>query len=136
MISTTPKNLIDILNNVCSERKITFAAASESLQKAFLKAFEKAYPEECFEVVIDENNKKIILNKLITVIDDNADDEVNDYSQITLKDAKKVNKDAAVGDVIREELKFDSLSTNVKAHVMSLFSANIKVETNMLIYNQ
>ena len=94
-------DIFDMLDFWVKEKRIPRPILSEALHKAFLAAGKKAVQRgRKLEVIINEKEKEIKLFATLIVVNrvQNAHDE------ISLEEAKKYNKDAAIGQEIQVEV--------------------------------
>ena len=101
-ISANRLELLQIADAVAKEKsiekEIVISAMSEAIEKA---AASKYGAENKIRVDIDETTGTIKLLRLLDVVDEVEDN----FRQINLKDAKKINKEASVGGLpVEEEL--------------------------------
>jgi len=129
--------LLDLIKEISVSREVTEDVVVASLEDAMKKAYEKEFPEEVAEVVIDKATGKISLYKVFNVVEDSIDEEtINEYSQVRLADAKKMNKDAAVGSTVKELIDIDSLPRRVVSHILQVLKHDVSIESNKSIYSQ
>jgi len=101
MKSIESKELIKAMDELEKERGINKEYLIESLETALVTAYKRNYDSaENVKVVIDVENGDIKVFSLKEVVDEVQDDML----EISLKDAKKKNKDAIDGDIIECEI--------------------------------
>ncbi len=112
------KEFISALDYVSKEKGIDKSVIIEAMQTALSTAFRKNEKADyTSRVLIDENTGDIKVFKVTKIVDDysDSDDDIDeetgevkvkhDYlNEITISDAKKINKDYQVGDEILEEV--------------------------------
>lgn len=108
------KEFKDALDYVVKEKGIEKETIIEAMQTALSTAFRKNEKADYnSRVLIDENTGEIKVFKVTTIVDDynDEDDDINpetgevkvyhDYlNEMTISDAKKINKDYQIGDEI------------------------------------
>jgi len=129
--------LIDLIKEIASSREVTEDVVVASLEDAMKKAYEKEFPEEVAEVTIDKNTGKISLYKVFAVVEDATDEEtINEYSQMKLKEALKMDKNASVGSTVKELIDIASLPRRVVSHILQVLKHDVSIESNKSIYSQ
>lgn len=89
------------LDELCKEKGLDKATILDALKKALIKSYQKNYDnQENVDVIIDEESGKIEVFALKNVVEEVEDS----ISEISLKDAKKINQTYDLGDVARIEL--------------------------------
>lgn len=89
------------LDELCKEKGLDKATILDALKKALIKSYQKNYDnQENVDVIIDEESGKIEVFALKNVVEEVEDS----ISEISLKDAKKINSTYNLGDVARIEL--------------------------------
>ena len=89
------------LDELCKEKGLDKATILDALKKALIKSYQKNYDnQENVDVIIDEDSGKIQVFALKNVVEEVEDS----ISEISLKDAKKINSIYNLGDVARIEL--------------------------------
>ena len=89
------------LDELCKEKGLDKATILDALKKALIKSYQKNYDnQENVDVIIDEERGKIEVFALKNVVEEVEDS----ISEISIKDAKKINSTYNLGDVARIEL--------------------------------
>lgn len=89
------------LDELCKEKGLDKATILDALKKALIKSYQKNYDnQENVDVIIDEESGKIEVFALKNVVEEVEDS----ISEISIKDAKKINQTYDLGDVARIEL--------------------------------
>ena len=89
------------LDELRKEKGLDKATILDALKKALIKSYQKNYDnQENVDVIIDEESGKIEVFALKNVVEEVEDS----ISEISLKDAKKINSTYNIGDVARIEL--------------------------------
>ncbi len=102
------------VDNIVKEKNIDKEIVFNAMETALTTAFKKNYGKNNSKVIINRDTGDIKVYSYITVIDDNlevTDEEGNTYTkeinpelEITLSDAKKIDKKLEVGDTIDTEI--------------------------------
>ena len=120
------------VDNIVKEKNIDKEIVFEAMEAALTTAFKKNYGKSNSKVVINRETGDIKVYSYLTVIDDNlevTDEEGNTYTkeinpdlEITLSDAKKINKTLEIGDTIDTEIKpkedFSRVATSTAKQVV------------------
>ncbi len=138
-MSKINQELLAAITYVADEKKIPRDAVVEILKSAIVKAYTREYPEELIEVNIDIDKKELDVNALYTIVEDN--DELNDYCEISVEDAKeyykaiKSDQKVQIGDTLKKPIDILKLPKKIVEHIMQLFKQAIVSEANIEIYN-
>ena len=100
-VSANRLELLQIAEAVAREKSIDRNVVIEAMEDAVQKAAKSRYGSENeIQAKIDPGTGEIKLSRLLEVVEEVS----NEATQITLKTAKRIKKDAALGDVLDEEL--------------------------------
>lgn len=100
-VSANRLELLQIAEAVAREKSINREVVIEAMEDAIQKAARSRYGSENeIQAKIDPSTGEIKLSRLLEVVEDVS----NEATEITLKAAKRLKKDAALGDVLDEEL--------------------------------
>ena len=86
-----------IVEEIANTKQIPVPTVVKAFEDAMQKAYSKEFPEEVCEVTIDLDSGKINLHKIFDVVENNKQD-LNEYFEITLDEAKKKDPSLKVGD--------------------------------------
>ena len=139
------QDLLSAFIYIADEKQIPRDAVVDGLKLAIEKAYKKEFDEELIEVNINIDDKILEVNKLLNVVDkplsaEKAEDELNDYCEITVKDAnsyaKKMHEDKTynVGDVVKQPIELSKLPKKVVEHIIQLFKQAIVSQSNNQVY--
>ncbi|GHU26320.1 hypothetical protein FACS1894152_0660 [Bacilli bacterium] len=129
----TNKQIFDAITLIADQRNIPRDTVIDSLKDAILKSYVKEYPESELEVVIDYDNKHMEINQLFKVVDDNP--ELNDYSEISVKDAQAIDKSLKLGDIYKKPVSLADLSKlSLRMHLAQLLKHNVTSQSNKQIF--
>ena len=126
--------LINQIKLIADEKKIPQDSVADALKEAIVKAYVREMPETNIEVKIDIDNKTITCNKLLNVVEDYED--LNDYSEISVENAKKIDENLKVGDIYYEHIDLNKLSRPVVSHILQIFKNLISTQTNLGVYRE
>jgi N utilization substance protein A len=126
---------INALTLIADENNIPRDNVADALKDAIIKSYTKEYPETELEVNIDIDNKRLSINKLFKVVE--ASDELNDYSEISVEDVKKIDPKLQVGDIYKETVPLNELSKlSLGLHLAQMFKHNVTSQSNKQIFTQ
>ena len=134
------EQLISAIKLIADEKKIPRDAVADALKESICKAYVKEYPEEIINVEINIDDTTLNVYRQYTVVDES--EELNDYCEISLQDAKdyykhlKINKEVKLGDVINKPIQLDKLPKKIVNHIKQIFKQGITVQANNEIYNE
>ena len=126
------KEFLTAVDNIVKEKGIDKEIVFEAMETALTTAFKKNYGKSNSKVVINRETGDIKVYSYLTVISDDlelTDEEGNTYTkevnpdlELTLTDAKKINKTLEVGDTIDTEIKpkedFSRVATSTAKQVV------------------
>ena len=117
------------------DRKIDPEFVLDTLKEAVAKTYQKHIdaPEAKVEVVID--GKELKVYHLLDVVDDESEtfDETLD---ILLSEAKKINPDAKIGDVIKNEVDFNEIGRTSINVAKQMLKQRIKEYEKQKVFNE
>jgi N utilization substance protein A len=121
-ISANRQELLQIADAVAREKSIDKEIVIEAIEEAIQKAARTRYgAEHDIRVHIDPKSGETAITRHVTVIEDDTE-EVNEYAQERLSDAKKHDKQAVVGKVYEEILppfEFGRVQTQMARQVVT-----------------
>ncbi len=126
--------LINHIKLIADEKRIPRDNVSDALKDAITKAYVREYPETVVEVIVDIDNKRLEVNKLLKVVE--PYDDFNDYCEILLEDAKKINESVNVGEEIKEPIDLSKLDRSVVSHILQIFKSNITIQSNVQVFKE
>lgn len=126
--------LINHIKLIADEKRIPRDNVSDALKDAITKAYVREYPETIVEVIVDIDNKRLEVNKLLKVVE--PYDDFNDYCEILLEDAKKINENVNVGEEIKEPIDLSKLDRSVVSHILQIFKSNITIQSNVQVFKE
>src|SRR5258706_15591795 len=121
-ISANRLELLQIADAVAREKSIDKEIVIEAIEEAYQKAARARYgAEHDIRVKVDTKTGETTFKRYVTVVEDDAE-EINDYAQKRLSDAKKDDKNAVVGTVYEEILppfEFGRVQTQMARQVVT-----------------
>ena len=100
-VSANRLELLQIAEAVAREKSINREVVIEAMEDAIQKAAKSRYGSENeIQAKIDPSTGEIKLSRLLDIVEEVS----NEATEVTLKAAKRVRKDAAIGEVLEEEL--------------------------------
>jgi N utilization substance protein A len=124
--------LIQQIKLVADEKKIPRDNVADSLKDAIIKAYVKEFPETEVEVNINVDDGILEVNQLLKVVEPYED--LNDYTEIALADAKKHNGNITIGEVLKLPIDVAKLERPVQSHIFQIFKHNIINQSNVEIF--
>ena len=134
------EQLISAIKLIADEKKIPRDAVADALRDAITKAYVKEYPEEVINVEINIDNATLNVNRQFTVVEES--EELNDYCEVSLQDAKdyykhlKIDKEVKLGDLVNKPVQLDKLPKKIVNHIMQIFKQSITMQANNEIFNE
>jgi N utilization substance protein A len=133
-MSTLNTELIQHIKLIADEKKIPRDTVADSLKDAIMKAYIKEFPDTEIEVIIDIDQQMLIVNRLLKVVEPYSD--LNDYTEISLSDAKKHDKNVVLGDTLRLNEDLAKLERPMVSHILQVFKHNISNQSNKEIFKE
>ena len=124
-----------IVEEIANTKQIPVPTVVKAFEEAMQKAYSKEFPEEVCEVTIDLDSGKINLHKIFDVVENNKQD-LNEYFEITLDEAKKKDPSLKVGDKWKEKFDIQSLERRVVLHMLQVFKHGVVIESNKNTYHE
>ena len=120
------------VDNIVKEKNIDKEVVFEAMESALTTAYKKNFSKTNSKVLINRETGDIKVYSTITVVSDNLEEvledgtvvvkEINPEVEITLTDAKKINKTLEIGDTIDTEIKpkeeFSRVATSTAKQVV------------------
>lgn len=122
--------LTDVIAELVEERGLDKNILSSIVCEGMLAAYERKYPELVFQVKEDSDSGELVVLVQKTVVS-SVDDE---FSEISLKKAKNINKEAALEDVII--LPFEGKVGRIEVlRARQVIASKIKTIEALAVYN-
>jgi N utilization substance protein A len=122
-VSANRLELLQIADAVAREKSIEREVVIEAIEEAIQKAARTRYgAEHDIRVHIDPKTGETEITRVVTVVPDDQEEEVNEYSQRRLSDAVKTDKAAEVGKTYTEVLppfEFGRVQTQMARQVVT-----------------
>jgi len=134
-ISLKTKGFIEGLRLFEEDRKIDPEFVIDVLKEAVVKAYQKDIdaPEAEVKVTVDKQELKVY--HVLTVVEDNYDD-FDETLDITLSEAKKINKDAVIGDKIENEVDFKTIGRTSINVAKQMLKQRIKESEKQKVFDE
>ena len=94
------KEFLNALDNIVKEKQIDRETVLEAMELALTSAYKKHTGKTNGKATVNRDTGEIKVFSYVTVVDEVEDPE----TEISLKDAKKINKDLEVGETIDTEV--------------------------------
>jgi N utilization substance protein A len=124
-------NLIGFIKEIGDKKKISYDVVAQNFKEALLKTHEKLYPEAILDVVIDVDKGKFTMAEKFEIIADDIE-EYDDYIQMPLAEAKRIDAAAKIGGTLLIPFKPNTTYLN---EILKNFKHNNTSEQNKYIYN-
>lgn len=134
MNNNLSKTLINNIKIIADERHIPRDAVADALKLAIKTAYKKEFPDTEIEVNVDIDHSILEVNRLLKVVEPYED--LNDYTEISIDEAKKQKTDVMLADVLREPINLSNLDRLVVTHILQVFKHNISSQSNAEIYKE
>ena len=123
------KKFMDALNLLCEEKGIEKDVFLEMLKESIAKAYKKNYmiPEANVRVEINGKTGKFRLFEIRTVVDD---------LEVSLDEAREINENYQVGDIIETEADVDHIGRLAAIQTKQLFRQKIRETEKETLYNE
>jgi N utilization substance protein A len=128
------KALIDNIKIIADEKRIPRDTVAFSLKEAIEKAYKKEFPDTEIEINVDIDRSILEVNRLLKVVENY--DDLNDYTEISIEDAKKNRPDVVLGEIYRDPIDLAKLDRTLAVHVLQGFKHNISTSSNSQIYKE
>ena len=126
------KEFMTALENIVKEKGIDREIVFEAMETALTTAFKKNYGKSNSKVIINRETGDIKVYSYLTVVDNQVEEtdeegnvtvrEINPELEISLEDAKKINKTLEIGDTVDTEIQpkedFSRVATSTAKQVL------------------
>jgi len=133
-MSTLNQELIQNIKLIGDEKKISNQTVADSLKDAIEKAYAKFFPESVVEVIIDLDKSILDVHEVMNVVEDYED--LNDYFEISVADAKKIDENLTAGSTLKKPVDLSKMDRAIAAYIFQVFKHNITTQSNKEIYNE
>lgn len=132
--SDSGNNILDAIENIRIENGVSKEIIFSAVEQAFLAGAQKRYGTQCdINAYIDRNTGNVRIYRILKVVD-NIEDLA---TEIEIQNAKKIKKDANVGDIIEEDMPpvhFDRLIAQKMSDIITTTIKNAEKETEYDLY--
>ncbi len=116
------EKILDIVEAIANEKGLSPDAVKEAIKTAFVQTAKRLIdPDFAFEATIDEENKKIVVARTITVVEDDDErlqDEHLSKEVIALSEARREYDDQIeVGDQLQQEYNLEDYGRTAAANL-------------------
>ena len=127
------KKLVEAMALIEDDRKISHEVIVESLKEAMEKAYRKHVELPDIMVRVDINEKGVIsVYQQYNVVSDVEDDEL----EMTLEEAKQLDKDAEIGSIVERKVNIDNFSRAAATLAKSVVKQKIREAEKSAIYDE
>lgn len=130
------KDLIKALTAIEDERNVPESVILEALKEAMSKAYKKDAELSDISVETEINEKKgtIDIYQLYTVV--NEEDIEDDELEMSLEDARLIDKNAQLGDTVRREVEISTMSRAAATLARNVIRQKIREAEKVAIYDE
>jgi N utilization substance protein A len=107
-MSNQQQELINTIKEIAKDKKISEEFVIEAFKSAIVSEYTHEFIDSKIEVEFENNEFK--LYRLYTVVDDVNEEEFDDYIEINISEARKINPNVTIGDTVRKPVEFINLS--------------------------
>ena len=134
-ISLKTKNFVDSLRLFEEDRKVDPQFVIDTLKEAIVKTFQKHIdaPEAQVRVAIEKNELHVYHQ--LKVVDDESD-EFDETLDILLADAKEINKDAKIDDIVEIEVDFKEIGRTSINVAKQMLKQKIREYEKQRVYDE
>ena len=126
------KKLVEAMALIEDDRKISHEVIVESLKEAMEKAYRKQVELPDIMVRVDINDKGVIsVYQQYNVVSDVEDDEL----EMTLEEAKQLDKDAEIGSIVERKVNIDNFSRAAATLAKSVVKQKIREAEKSAVYD-
>lgn len=128
------KKFSNALNLLIEEKGLDKDTFLDMLKESIAKAYKKIYlnPEANVRVEINEKTGNFRLFEIRQVVDDLKDEDI----EISLDEAKELNPNYKVGDIVETEAEVDNISRLAAVQTKQLFKQKIREAEKDTLYNE
>ncbi|MBQ6488621.1 MAG: transcription termination/antitermination protein NusA [Solobacterium sp.] len=128
------KDMIKALNAIEDERKIPESVVLDALKEAMAKAYKKDAELSDINVEAEINDKKqtIDIFQIYNIVEEVEDDEL----EISLEEARELQKDAELGGTIRRKVEITEMSRAAATLARNVMRQKIREAEKVAVYNE
>ena len=126
------ETVAEALQGIENDRQLTPEIVEEALKEALTKAYRKhiEIPDAYVKTEVKDGVIHVYHQRI--VVEEVEDDEL----EISLKDAKKVNKEAAIGDMIDEEVDYTQFDRAAVVLAKNVIKQKIREAEKQIVYEE
>ena len=128
---------MEALDEIEAQKGISKQSIIEALKEAIKKAYIReidAEDDARVDVIINDEEINMTITK--TVVNESLSETIIDYAEISLDDAKKIKKNAKVGDEIAINVEVDKLKRITANVVKSILKQKLAEAEKQILYEQ
>ncbi len=134
--SVNKNNLYDALKEVVAEKNLPMSVLIQAIEEALVIAYRKNFDsEEDVRVTLVESTGafRVIARRTVVATEDDMDDP---DKQFTIEEAQELKEDAAVGDVVEEDVTPPSFGRIAAQTARQVVSQKLKEAERSIIYKE
>lgn len=125
---------LSVIKEIAAQRKLSLEHVGQIFADAIVKALSRKFDESVFSVDLDIEKNKIFIYQNLNVVEDYED--LNDYVEIAVNDAKKIDDKLEVGSVYRKPINLNEISSENVRYIFGIFNNSLNAESNKNIYDK
>ncbi|HOY68864.1 MAG TPA: NusA N-terminal domain-containing protein, partial [Candidatus Ozemobacteraceae bacterium] len=132
----TKNNLYDALKEVVAEKNLPMSVLIQAIEEALVIAYRKNFDsEEDVRVTLEEGTGafRVIARRTVVETEDDMDEPDR---QFTLEEARELKEDAAIGDVVEEDVTPPSFGRIAAQTARQVVSQKLKEAERSIIYKE
>lgn len=128
------KDFMAAMQAIESDRKLSKEVVVEALQEALAKAFRKhiEIPDALVRVDVNEKSGDIKVYQQRLIVENVEDDEL----EISLEDAKRINQELELGEVVEEEVSIADLGRAAVILAKNVMKQKIREAEKLVVYEE
>ena len=134
-INLKSKGFIDSLRLLEDDRHISSDFIIDVLKEAIVKTYQKHIDAPAAVVRVEVESKEMKIYHELTVVEDESD-KYDETLDIELSDARAINPDAQIGDVISQEVDFNEIGRSSISVAKNMLKQKIKEFEKQRVYDE
>ncbi|GMO14280.1 MAG: hypothetical protein Ta2E_04480 [Mycoplasmoidaceae bacterium] len=126
--------LIHSIKKIAEDKKLSDDFVVNALNNAISNEYTKEYIDTKVEVDFDINKENLSLYRIYTVVKDDSADEFDDYIEMPLDKAVKIDHNAKIGSTVKQEVSIEKLDKKLVQNIWNTFKHSLNSEANKSIY--
>ncbi len=130
------KDFFENLETLANEKGLEFELVLDAFKEGFVKAFKREYDHE--SIVFDIDPEKFTFNvySKLVVVEDFSDLDGDDTTEVLLKDIVNSHPEAKIGDIIEEEVDFETFGRLAANSAKQMFTQNLNKLINSVTFKR